>query len=89
MPALPPWEGVAVSIDLRMYELASSAANMLVVAVGALDDAYAIERLADDLSAVRSSSPLHPLVISDLRVRAEHVRELTLEGAYRLGRLGR
>ncbi len=65
-----------MSLDLDMYPLAAIAANILVVAVDALGDADAIERLADDLADIRSASPLHPLVIGELRCRAEHIRGL-------------
>ncbi len=75
-----------MSLDLADYSLAAAAANILVIAVGALEDADAIDRLADHMCVIASPSRLHPLVISDLRVRAEHVRELALGASRRRGR---
>ena len=61
---------------IDQFHRASDAANELIGQRGCFGDAEAIETIADEVAAAASGEALDRLVITELRMRAEHIRSL-------------
>ncbi len=61
-------------LDLPLFKIAAEVATMLIVRHEIEGDADAIERLAESMETFETKLPFHQLTISELRMRAEHMR---------------